>query len=261
VVLRDAQDIPAEAAARLLAEYEGTPPEATVVLLATGTGRIQKLARRAKELGGRVDVAPPKEWEERKWAAFVAAEFRRHGRSGDAGAVAAVLAHAGLDVGAIVEKVAQAASAAPTGRVTAAQVDAVVVGHGNRGTFAVADAVCERRPAAALILLRGALEAGNDPVFVLGALAYRLRSVVAVAAGLDPKPLGLNITAGQAGRLRALRRNFGPGELTAAYRALADADREIKSGELPAAFVLERAVAAIATRSPGARDGAVAARS
>jgi len=50
-------------------------------------------------------------------------------------------------------------------------------------------------------------------------------------------------------RLQGVRRNFGPGELTTAYRALADADREIKGGELPAAFVLERAVVTVATRS------------
>jgi DNA polymerase-3 subunit delta len=252
VLLREAQDLPAEAAAALLAEYEGDPARhagiATVVLLANAAGRIQKLARRAKELGGRIDVNPPKDWEDRKWSALVVDEFRRHQCSADPSAVAAVLAHAGLDVGAIAEKVAQAAAAAAGGRVTAAQVNAVVVGHGNRGTFAVADAMCDRRPADALSLLRGALDAGNDPVLVLGALAYRLRSIVAVAAGLDPKAVGLNLTPGQARRLSAVRRNFGPGELTAAYRTLADADREIKGGELPAALVLERAVVAIATR-------------
>jgi DNA polymerase-3 subunit delta len=249
VLLRDAQELPAEAAATLLAELDGSPPDATLLLLATGVGRITKLAKRIAALGGRVDVAPPKDWEDRKWAALVADEFRGRGRNADAGAVTALLAHAGLDVAVIVEKVAQVAAGAPAGRITAEHVDAIVVGHGSRGSFAVADAMCERRPAEALQLLRGALEAGDDPVMVLGALAYRLRSLVAVAGGLDGKAAGVNVSPGQTRRLAAIRRNFGPGELTHAYRILADADLELKSGELPPPLVIERAVTTIATRT------------
>lgn len=249
LLLRDAQELPAEVSAVLLAELEQTPPDTTVILLASGTSRIQKLARRIKELGGRVDVLPPKEWEERRWAQLVADEFRRHRRSADESAVGAVLGHAGLDVAVIAEKVAQVAAAAPAGSVTGAHVDAIVVGHGSRGSFAVADAMCDRNPAQALELLRGVLEAGDDPVMVLGALAYRLRSVVAVAGGLDGKSVGLNISPGQVRRLRAVRRNFGPGELTAAYATLAAVDVEIKGGELPPQLVVERAVVAVATRA------------
>jgi len=87
-----------------------------------------------------------------------------------------------------------------------------------------------------------------DTVMVVGALAYRLRSIVAVAGQFEPKSVAVNVSPGQARRLQGVRRNFGPGELTAAYATLAEADREIKSGELPARFVLERAVVSIATR-------------
>ncbi|MGH3666041.1 MAG: hypothetical protein ACRDU8_08145, partial [Egibacteraceae bacterium] len=79
--------------------------------------------------------------------------------------------------------------------------------------------------------------------------AYRLRSIVAVAGGLDAKRVGLNISPGQARRLQAVRRNFGPGELTSAYAELARADREIKGGELPPRLIIERAVVAVATRT------------
>ncbi len=249
ILVRDAQELSADAAAALLAELAGPPPDATVILLATGTGKIQKLAAKVKALGGRTDVAPPKEWDDKAWSRLVVDELRRHKRTGDAAAVAAVLAHAGLDVSSIAEKVAQVAAAAPAGPVTAATVDALVVGHGSRGSFAVADAMCDRNPTQALELLSGVLESGDDPVMVLGALSYRLRSIVAVAGRLEPKEVGLNISPGQARRLQGVRRNFGPGELTAAYAALARADREIKSGELPARFVLERAVVTVATRA------------
>lgn len=248
LLIREAHDLGASAAAALKELVEAGGGEAAVLLLSSGTGRIQGLAKAVKAAGGRVDVLPPREWEDRKWAALVADEFRVHGRSADAAAVAAVLAHAGLDVATIAEKVAQVAATAGPGRIGADAVEAVVVGHGNRGSFAVADALCDRDPARAVELLRGALEHGDDPVMVLGALVYRMRSLVAVAGGVEVSTVGLNLSGGQVGRLRGVRRNFDPGELTRVYRALADADREIKGGELPPAFALERAVVTAATR-------------
>jgi DNA polymerase-3 subunit delta len=95
--------------------------------------------------------------------------------------------------------------------------------------------------------LRGVLEAGNDPIMVLGALVYRVRSILAVAGRIDPKQVGLRISGGQARHLQGARRNFGPGELTAAMRTLADADVLLKSGDVPPELVIERAVVEIAT--------------
>lgn len=247
IVIRDAQDLPAATSASLLDLLSGPAPSATVVLLATGIRRIQKLAKAVKDAGGRTDVAPPRDWEDRKWTQLVTAEFARHDRRAEAAAVEAVLAHAGLDVAAIAEKVAQVVAVQGRGTITGAQVHALVEGVGNRGAFAVADAMCDRRPREALTLLRGAFEAGEDPVKVLGALVYRMRSIVAVAGNLDGKQAGVSLSPGQARRLKGVRRNFGPGELTEAYGALARADLDIKSGELPAELVMERTVVAIAT--------------
>ena len=256
VVVREAEALPADTGKALARELEGSPPDATVVLLASATGRLQQLAKVIKAAGGRIDVVPPREWAIKEWQSLVAAEFRHHGRTADAGAVEAILSRAGLDVPGIAEKVAQVAATAQVERgqkVTARHVEAVVVGHGSRGSFAVADAMCDRDPARALTLLRGVLESGDDPIMVLGALAYRLRSLVAVAGKLDGKAVGVNISGGQARRLQGVRRRFGPGELTAAYRTLADADAAMKgsqettAAELPAALVLEQAVVRIAT--------------
>lgn len=249
VLIRDAQELPADLAAVLLAELDGSHPEALVVLLATGTGRIKKLARAVKDAGGRVDVAPPREWEDRKWQGLVRDEFAQHDRRASGTAIQAILDHAGLDVAQIAEKVAQAVAATPDGRIDQADVERAVVGHGSRGSFAVADAMCDRHPARALELLRGVLETGSDPIMILGALVYRMRSVVAVAGKIDPADAGLRISHGQMRHLHGAARNFGPGELTGAMRTLADADVDLKSGELPADLVIERAVAQIATRA------------
>ena len=249
VVIREANELPADASATLLDMLDGPPPEAVVVLLAASTGRILKLAKRVKALGGRVDLAPPREWEDRKWEALVRDEFAQHRRRATPAAVNAILSHAGLDVSQIAEKVSQAVAAVPQGTIDDADIERAVIGHGSRGSIAVADAMCARDPARALELLRGVLEGGSDPVMVLGALVYRLRSIVAVAGRVDPKEVDLRISRGQAHHLRTARDNFGPGELTRAVRTLADADVEIKSGELPSEFVIERAVVQIATRA------------
>ena len=249
MLIREAQEVPADVATGLIGELDGPPIEAVIVLLASGTGRIVKLAKRIDSLGGRIDVAPPREWEDRKWAALVREEFAQHQRRASATAVEAILAHAGLDVSQIAEKVSQVVAAVPHGAIDDGDVERTVVGHGSRGSFAVADAMCARQPARALELLRGVLESGSDPVMILGALVYRVRSIIAVAGKVDPKAAGLRISAGQARRLRAVRANFGPGELTLALRMLADADVQLKSGELPGEFVIERTVVQIATQT------------
>lgn len=249
VLIRDAQELAADLAAVLQAELDGPRPEAVVVLLATGTGRIRKLAKAVKDAGGRVDVAPPRDWEDRKWQGLVRDEFGQHHRRAAGGAVQAILDHAGLNVAQIAEKVAQVVAATPDGRIDQADVERAVVGHGSRGSFAVADAMCERQPARALALLRGVLETGSDPIMILGALVYRIRSVVAVAGRIEPSEVGLRISRGQTRHLQGAARNFGAGELTRAMRTLADADVELKSGELPPDLVIERAVAQIATRT------------
>jgi DNA polymerase-3 subunit delta len=249
VLIRDAHELPADIAAGLVAELDAPPPEAVVILLATGTGRIVKLARQIKAAGGRIDVAPPRDWEERKWENLVREEFAQHRRRAAPGAVAAILNHAGLDVAQIAEKVSQAVAATRDGPISEADVERSVVGHGSRGSFAVADAMCERQPAKALELLRGVLETGSDPIMVLGALVYRLRSILAVAGKVDAKEVGLRISGGQVRHLQAARRNFGPGELTRAMRTLADADVLLKSGDVPPELVIERAVVQVATRA------------
>jgi DNA polymerase III subunit delta len=247
-VVRDAHLLPKVAAKALQHEITGRTATATIVLLSTQTKPIMALAKAIKEAGGRIDVAPPKEWEEKAWRRLVVDEFRLHDRVPTEEAVDAVLDASGLSVNVIAEKVAQAAAGSEKGAsVTREQVDRVVVGHGSRGGFAVADAMCARQPAEALRLLRGCLEAGDHPVMILGALTYKMRQLIAVAAGLDGKSVGLSISRPQENKLLQARSRFGPGELTAAMQHLAACDLEIKSGDLDPAFAIERAVLGVAS--------------
>ncbi len=247
-VVRDAHLLPKVAVRALQREIEGRTASAMIVLLSTQTKPILGLAKAIKAAGGRVDVAPPKEWEEKAWRRLVVDEFRMHQRVPTEDAVDALLDASGLSVNAIAEKVAQAAAGSQKGqKVSREQVEQVVVGHGSRGSFAVAEAMCAREPAEALRLLRGCLEAGDHPVMILGALTYKMHQLIAVAAGIPGKEVGVNVPRGQENRLQAMRRKFGPGELTAAMQHLAACDLEIKSGDLDNAFAIERAVLGVAS--------------
>ena len=256
VRIRDAQDLRAEHGKALEALLEAPPTDATVVLTASGTGRIQGLAKAIKAAGGRIDVGAPPDWDAKAWQRLAAEELARHGLSAQPAALQAILDHAGHDVGTIAGKVAALARVAASERVSVDEVEEAIAGHGNKGAFAIADAMCERDPARAVRLLRGSLEAGEEPLMILGALAYRIRAVVAAGGGLvgrtDAKEqrarIGFSVSKGQFGHLERHRRSFGAGELTAAYRTLAEADLALKGSDLEPGAVLEQAVAAIATR-------------
>lgn len=248
LVVRNAHRLPKAVARALRAELGGSPPDTHVILVASSVKPIQALAKAIAQTGGRIDVAPPREYEVHAWQQLVSDELARHGRTADKAARAALLAHAGLDVDLIAEKVAQVCAGVPPDReITATAVEELVVGHGSRGSFAVADAMCARDPAKALALLRGCYEAGDHPIMVLGALAYRVRSLIAVATGVEPRSVGLNVSSRQTAHLRSLREGFGPGELTQALSHLAAADLEIKNGDLSPEFAVERAVLGVAT--------------
>lgn len=252
VIIRGVQAGSKRLREELEAYVENPSPDAVLILTATGTGAIRTLASRVKQQGERVDVRVPADWDDRGWERLVGEEFRRRGRKADATAIAAIRSRAGEDPGVIAAKVATVCAAAATGAtITAAEVEAAVDGHGRRSGFAVADAVAERDPAAALVALRGALEGGEAPLAILGALTFRFRQLLAVRAGAGPKDVGASV--GQHRRLGTLTRRFNPGELAWCHDRLAALDLDLKGSDLPAALLLEIAVLEVArSREVGA---------
>jgi DNA polymerase III subunit delta len=245
VVLRGVEAVGGALKAELEAYLEQPSPDAVLVLVARGIGRIQKIGRLAKDQGVRTDVKTPPDWDDRGWDRIVGEEFRRAGRKADAAAIAAIRAHAGTDASVVASKVAQVCASAEAGTITAEQVEAVVEGHGRQSGFAIADAVAERDPAAALIALRGALESGEAPLAVLGALAFRFRQLLRVRGGAAAKEAG--VSPGQHRRLKALAGGFGPGELAWCHDRLAQLDVDLKGSELPDHVLIELAVVEVAT--------------
>jgi DNA polymerase III subunit delta len=246
VVLRGVEQLTGDLKAEVEAYAASPSDDAVLVLVALGAGKVQKLAKLAKERDARVDVKTPPDWEERSWQRLVGEEFRRLGRKADATAITAILAHAGQDPGTIASKVASVAGAnAQVATITAEHVDATVEGHGRVSGFAIADAVAERDPAAALVALRGALASGEAPLALLGAVTFRFRQLLRVRSGAPPKEAG--VSPGQHRRLKTLAGAFNPGELAWCHDRLAQLDVDLKGSELPDELVLELGILQVAT--------------
>lgn len=233
-----------------LAQDPGDTP--VVVAVEHGSGKLPKTLQKLADAagGGDAHVATerPPDWADEQWDRLVGDEFRSHGRHADASAIAAIRAHAGLEPGTIAVQVSTVCAAAPgdADRLTEEHVEAVLEGHGRQSGFAIADAVVAHDAEAALIATRGALEAGDSPVMLLGALAYRIRQLLVLRAGGDGRAAGLGRRPVSGGRLRALtneaRASYGPGELAWALDRIAQLDHDLKGSDLPSDLLFEVAV-------------------
>ena len=243
-VIRGVQAARGELKAELEDYLEAPDDEAVLVLVAQGTGKVQKIARLAKQHGEVTKVDTPPDWKTNEWQAIVQGEFRRAGRTVSPDAVGAILDHAGLDPSVIAMRVSQVVAATEGGQVGHDDVERVVEGHGRRSGFELADAVADRDAAQALTLLRGSLEAGEAPLALLGAITFRFRQLQQVRGGVDVKG-----SPTQVNRLKGIaRRNFSTGELAWCLDRIAQLDVDLKGNtDLPADLVLELGVIDLAT--------------
>lgn len=252
IVVTGAASLSGRLAEEVLDYLEDPTSDAVLVLAAQGTGRIRKVVRRVGEVGERIEAKSPPPWEGRAWEEIVRGELRRLGRDAEPAAIGAILERAGNDATKIAMRCAQvAATAEAGGRVTVADVEHAIEGQGNRGGFAVADAIADRDPAAAMIAVRGALDAGEAPLALLGAVTYRIRQLLQVRGGASAKDM--KVSSGMHGHLERSSRRFNPGELAWCHDRIARADLDLKSSDLPPELVLEVAVLELAvSREVGA---------
>ena len=236
-----------------LETYLAAPDESNVlILVARSVGRIPSIAKAAAAHGPKIEVALPADHDGRGWDRLVADEFARLGRSAEAGAIAAVRAHAGTDATVVASQVATVChTTEPNRAITEADVEAVLEGQGRTSAFVVADAISDRDPQAALLALRGAMDAGEAPLRIVGALTFRFRQLLQARAGADAREIG--IPPGRLSHLRRAAGAFHPGELAWCHDRLARLDLELKGSDLPPDVLMDVAVMELATsRSPGA---------
>jgi DNA polymerase-3 subunit delta len=150
-----------------------------------------------------------------------------------------------------------AAYAQDRGRIATSDVEALVVAARKNTVWQLADMLATRERAAAMSFLDNLLREGEEPVRLVGALAWRYRKLVE-ARGMPrttsgwqaAKQLGMNPNDAEAAIRNAHR--VSKAELLAGLVALADADSQLKSSNPNPRAFMEFLIARLTSTSASA---------
>lgn len=174
--------------------------------------------------------------ERRDLPRWVLARARRRGIRATPQGASSLIQTVGEDPSGLDQAVEQIAGSHPEDGLTPDAVAAQFRGFGDRRTWELCDAAFTGDAPGALRALAGMLEAGEEPLMILGGVASRMRDLLRVASLPPRTPLAEVARAAglrfdwQARRYRDQGRRFAPGQLRALHAAVAEADALIKQG-------------------------------
>ncbi|MDX3095680.1 DNA polymerase III subunit delta [Streptomyces sp. ME01-24h] len=249
VVVRNAQDLSADTVKDVKGYLDAPVEEITLVLLHAGGAKGKGLLDAARKAGAR-EVACPKMTKPADRLAFVRQEFRTLGRSATPEACQALVDAIGSDLRELASACAQLA-ADVEGAVDAAVVARYYTGRAEATGFEVADLAVTGRAAEALERLRWAIAVGQPLPGITFALASGVRAIGKLASaprGARPADLAreLGMPPWKIDRVRQQMRGWSGDGVSAALRAVAEADAAVKGGGADPAYALEKAVVAVA---------------
>lgn len=230
------QDLPAEALEEL-ARYALEPdPDAVLALTATVSARAKgPPARLIKVFQGRARIERVAV-DRKDLPAWVQRRARARRVPADPAGIRALLETVGEDPAGLAQAVAQLGDAFPDRGVTPETVAAQFRGFGDRRIWDLCDAAFGKDPPTALRYLAAMLEAGDEPLAILGGIAARLRDLLRVRAlprNLPPaevaRAAGLRFDW-QARRYREQAARFSEEELAELHARAGQADRLLKMG-------------------------------
>ena len=257
ILVRDAEDIPADQLDALAAYVAAPSPSTCVVLVADKLDGRSKLAKEAKKANAWIVCEPLKG---PILARFTMGEAKRRGHPIDEDAVGALLDAIGNDLAALddaIERVSlyvgrtSSDPASPGAPITLAAVEATVVRIRVDSIWTVVDSVAARRASVALAGVGSLLADREPPLKILAMLARQLRMVARMKQALGDGLRGPEAArfAGalpfKARDLEAAARKFDDEALRAAFRALAEADLALKGSRRPGEVVMEELVLAL----------------
>jgi DNA polymerase-3 subunit delta len=247
VVIRAAQELTDDLRDALIAYIAHPMDDVMLVVVHNGAVRNRKIVDAMKAAGARA-LTVPKISRPRERHDFVVAEVRRAGgRIADA-AVAALLDAVGSDLREIAS-VCEQLVADTDGPLDEAAVHRFHRGRAEASGFAVADAAIGGDLAAALTLLRQALESGTAAVLVSSAVTGGLRELARVAGAGGGSKYDLARTLGmpdwKVEKAQRAARSWSDDGLARALRAAAAADAGVKGGAADPAYALETLVHAV----------------
>ncbi|MFG2113476.1 DNA polymerase III subunit delta [Streptomyces sp. NPDC048718] len=248
LVMRNAQDLPADTIKEIKAYLDDPADEITLVVLHAGGAKGKGLLEAARKAGAR-EVACPKTTKPAERLTFVRQEFRSLGRSATPEACQALVDAIGSDLRELASAVAQL-TADVDGTIDEAVVARYYTGRAEASSFTVADRAVEGRAAEALEALRWSLSTGVAPVLITSALAQGVRAIGKLSSARGGRPADLARELGmppwKIDRVRQQMRGWTPDGVSVALRAVAEADAGVKGGGDDPEYALEKAVVAIA---------------
>ena len=231
--------------------YLKTPSDEAVVVLVHGGGNGGKAVVTAAKKAGAETVATPTSPSgvnqlRQNRVAFVKDELSALGCTAEREAIEVLVDAVGTKLRDLAGACTQLVS--DLGEASRLDEDTVRQYYGGRVEvqgFDIADQVIAGRTAQALGLLRHARESGVPPVLVTAALGRSLRQLALVAsASRSASVASVETMSGAPGwkvkHLRAEARNWTEPGLTAAIKAVAIADADVKTGAVDPEYALER---------------------
>ncbi|HEX2024768.1 MAG TPA: DNA polymerase III subunit delta [Actinomycetota bacterium] len=251
LLVLDADDLPGEAVDEIAAYAASPSPDACLVLCWSVGPRAKGPPKAIVSRLGNIEVTRVAV-DRKDLPRWVLDRARRRGVPATPQGATALVQTVGEDAAGLAQAVEQVATAHPKDGLTPQTVAAQFRGFGDRRTWELCDAAFTGDGPGALRALTGMLEAGEEPIMILGGVAARVRDLLRVAA-LDPRtPLGDAARAAglrfdwQARRYRDQARRYGVARLRVIHQELVEADRSLKQGGA-GDVVLVRLVAAIAS--------------
>ncbi|MEO5347206.1 MAG: DNA polymerase III subunit delta [Magnetococcus sp. YQC-9] len=266
VLLKEADQL-IPAAREALLRYLKAPAPGSVLVVLAGPLDAKSPLRKAFEAHKSAWCVPCYPLEGRELVAWIQATLRERGYAADDEAVTLMaerLEGDARNAASEIEKLTLYLG--ERRRVTLEDVLDAVGGSGTRNAFAMSSAIFSGRTEKAMSMLDSLLDAGEEPLALLGILVQRLRRLIQGAALLekgetpDAVLAGLQIFWKEKGEFIAQAHSLPPRRLANALLRCQEADRELKSGSEPRR-VMERLVMGMAqTRSRDPASGGAPGR-
>ena len=235
VIVRNLQEsIPQDKEAQALIEYAQSPiPEACLVITSNKVDRKRKLFKTLTALKTAVSCEAPKENELANWLRKRAEES---GYSLSSDAARFLVNRVGGRPGILAKELEKTLLYAGANKSISERDVAEVVGESKlENVFALTDALKTKNPDTALRLLKNQIDHGEEPIKILGTIAWQFRMIWEVKhfqnkkipSGQIAKAMGANPYVVD----KALQhtRRFSTQQLRTGYLELAKADRSLKS--------------------------------
>ena len=247
VIVRDAQDMLKEQVETLSRYLESPSPSSVLVLVASGR---TKLDAQAKKIGALVSLQAPKG---RQLVSWIRDRAKLKKLKIDERAAWSLIDAVGNELRDLDGALDQMGTRlGPDGTIGPAEVKAAFARHADERIYSFTDAVGERKLPRAMELLRRLYDQGEDPLPLLGALTNHIRRLLRARRHADKGAAAVGDVLGMPGwraeRMANQARSYSEDELVDAMSFLAEADVEMKGGDLPPQAALERAVVRIVER-------------